>query len=247
MGVIFPEIVFSGQLLLAIPVAVLAGLISFASPCVLPLVPGYLAYVGGVSTADRTHRSRRTVLGVSLFVLGFAAVFVAYGALFGALGAWLTRWQDLLIRVLGVVVILMGFIFTGVFRRFQQTWKLPIRPLTGLGGAPVLGVVFGLGWTPCMGPTLAAVLSLSLSSESALRGAVLTGFYALGLGIPFVLVALGLGWISTGVGFLRRHVRAINVAGGVAMIGIGGLMVTGMWTAIIYQLQFLIGGVQLPV
>lgn len=247
MGNTFGQIAVSGQLLLAIPIAILAGLVSFASPCVLPLVPGYLGYVGAVSTPGHKHARRRTVIGVSLFVLGFAAVFIAYGALFGAFGFWLVRWQDLITRILGVLVILMGLAFIGAFAFLQRTLKLPIRPATGLGGAPLLGVVFGLGWTPCIGPTLAAVLSLSLSSQSALRGALLTGFYSLGLGIPFVLLALGFAWMSGAVSFLRRHIRAINIGGGIVLVAIGVLMVTGVWTALISQLQFLIGGFQLPV
>jgi len=238
------EVIGSGQLWLAIPLALLAGLVSFASPCVLPLVPGYLGYVTGSSGGGSRWRP---VIGVSLFILGFALVFVAYGAAFGSVGGWLIRWQDPLTRILGAVVILMGLVFIGAFRLFQRTAKLPITPRTGLAGAPLLGVVLGLGWTPCLGPTLAAISALSIGTGSASRGALLTAVYSIGLGLPFLVVAAGLGWATTAVAFLRRHIRAINIAGGLTMVAIGVLMVTGVWTAILYSLQNLIGGTVLPI
>lgn len=236
------QIVFSGQLLLALPIALLAGLVSFASPCVLPLVPGYLAYVGGMSDPGAKRDRSRVLLGVALFVLGFAVVFVAYGAAFGALGLWLVRWQEVVIRVLGVLVILMGLVFIGQFSFLQRTIKPTWRPATGLIGAPLLGIVFGLGWTPCIGPTLAAISALSVGSGSPWRGALLGLFYCIGLGIPFLLVALGFDWVAGSVAFLKRHIRVINIIGGALLVVIGVLMATGLWTAMMSQFLGVISG-----
>ena len=236
------QIVFSGQLLLALPIALLAGLVSFASPCVLPLVPGYLAYVGGMSDPGAKRDRSRVLTGVALFVLGFAVVFIAYGAAFGALGLWLVRWQEVVIRVLGVLVILMGLVFIGQFSFLQRTIKPTLRPATGLIGAPLLGIVFGLGWTPCIGPTLAAISALSVGSGSPWRGALLGLFYCIGLGIPFLLVALGFDWVAGSVAFLKRHIRVINIIGGVLLVVIGVLMATGLWTAMMSQFLGVISG-----
>lgn len=247
MGETFISIVLNGQLILAAPIALAAGIVSFASPCVLPLVPGYLGYIGGMTRQNSARPRTRLLLGVGLFILGFATIFVTYGALFGAAGSWLIRWQDLVTRLLGILVVLMGLAFIGGVPFLQRTLKLPSSPTVGLAGAPLLGIVFGLGWTPCLGPTLTAISLLSLNSGSVLRGALLGLIYCAGLGIPFLLIALGLNWMTAAVAFLRRHIRAINIAGGVMLIVIGVLMISGLWTAWIYSLQALIGGFVLPI
>lgn len=247
MGEDFAQIILSGQLLIAIPIALLAGFVSFASPCVLPLIPGYLAYVGGIVGPEAAHPRRRVVAGVGLFVLGFAVVFVSYGAAFGAAGYWLVRWQDPITRVLGLVLVVMGLAFIGAFSFFQRTMKPRFAPATGLAGAPMLGVVFGIGWTPCLGPTLTAISLLSLDSGSPWRGALLGLAYCIGLGVPFLLVALGLNWMADAVSWLKRHIRAINIVGGSMLILIGALMVSGVWTLWVYSLQSMIGGFLLPI
>lgn len=241
------EIVFNGQLLAALPIALAAGLVSFLSPCVLPLVPGYLGYLGGFADAsaeaDEARRARRRLLlGVLLFIAGFTLVFLIFTTTFGVLGAWLARWSDLIIRVLGVVLIVMGLVFIGQFTFLQRTFRPSWRPATGLAGAPLLGIVFGLGWTPCIGPTLAVVLALSADSASAGRGALLGLAYCIGLGIPFVLVALGFAWAANALAFVRRHIRAVNLVGGGLLILIGLLMVSGLWTIWMYELQAVISG-----
>ncbi|MFP5335352.1 MAG: cytochrome c biogenesis CcdA family protein [Actinomycetes bacterium] len=243
VGSAFADAVLSGPLLLALPVAALAGLVSFASPCVLPLVPGYLGYVTGLTGEDlESQPRRRVVTGAVLFVLGFTAVFTALGAAVGSLGGVLQQWGTELTRGLGVVVIAMGVAFLGFVPALQRERRLRWRPAAGLAGAPLLGVVFGLGWAPCIGPTLAAVLGLTLQQGSAGRGAVLTVAYCLGLGLPFVAVAAGLGRGMRSLDLLRRHRLAIARAGGAMLVVVGVLLVTGVWTAWMNALQGTIAG-----
>lgn len=241
------QTVADGQLLLAAAIALAAGLVSFLSPCVLPLIPGYLAYVSGVAGASSTSAAnpkraaagerRRMVLGALLFVLGFSAVFLLLNIAVGVVGVWIWEWQDAIIRVMGVVLILMGLVFMGAFSRLQRTSRLRLKPRVGLIGAPLLGIVFAVGWAPCMGPTLGAVMALSLQGGSPVRATVLGLVYCLGLGIPFILAAFGFGWMTQAMSFFRRHIRAVNIVGGALLILMGLLMVTGLWTLAINGLQ----------
>jgi len=239
-------LVLGGNLTVAIPLALLAGLVSFASPCVLPLVPSYLAYVGGFTGTDSGEGQRkgrsRLLLGVLLFILGFSLVFVTFGILFGTAGLLLRPWMDLILRVAGVIVIVMGLVFIGQVTFLQRTIRPSWKVATGLAGAPLLGIVFGLGWAPCVGPTLTAVYAIALDGSDPVRGALLGLAYCLGLGIPFLLVALGLGWVTGSVAWLKRHIRLINIIGGSLLVLIGLLMVTGVWRLFISNLGSVIGG-----
>jgi len=241
------EVVFSGSLLAALPIALLAGFLAFASPCVLPLVPGYLAYVTGFTRPDELRGNRRRVaLGAGLFVLGFTVVFVGFSLLFATAGLVLQAQLDLVTRLAGVLVIALGFVFIGQVSFLQRSVQPRWQVATGLGGAPLLGVVFGLGWAPCLGPTLAAVYALSLT-EGGLGRAALIGFvYCLGLGIPFLLVALGFGWVAGATKWLKQNIRAINIVGGSLLIVIGLAMVTGLWQLFVSELGVIIGGTVTP-
>jgi cytochrome c-type biogenesis protein len=233
--------VLDGSLLLAVPIAVLAGLVSFASPCVLPLVPGYLGYVTGLTGVDlEQQRKSRMLLGVTLFVAGFTVVFVALGWLAGAAGGALREHRDVIGQVLGALTIVLGLIFAGLIPRLSGTRRLDVRPSVGLIGAPVLGVVFGLGWTPCIGPTLASIVALSGDFGDARRGALLAFFYCLGLGLPFLIAALAYRRAMSAFDVLRRHRVAIARAGGLMLVVIGVLLVTGVWADLVARTQGLV-------
>jgi cytochrome c-type biogenesis protein len=230
----FTHTVTDGPLWAASVVAVAVGVLGFVSPCVLPLVPGYLSFVAGLSAeqapgASRRSHTLRMVAGASLFIAGFTAVFVAGGALFGGLSATLALHRVVLQQVLGGITVVLGLVFAGFLRPLQREARVHWRPRVGLAGAPVLGLVFGLGWTPCIGPTLAVVLGLASQQASAGRGAFLSAAYGAGLGVPFILVAAGVGWFSSTLGFIRRHMRWISLGGGLVMTAMGVLLATGVW------------------
>jgi len=228
------DTVTSGALPLAVLVAALAGLVSFASPCVLPLVPGFLGYVTGLTGEPLAEKSRgRMLTGALLFVIGFTAVFVLGSIFVTTAGRALIEHRTALMRLGGVVVILMGLVFLGVGVGVggQREARISWRPRAGLAGAPVLGAVFALGWAPCTGPTLAAVLVLASTTVDPQvgRSVVLAVAYGLGLGLPFILIAAGLDRAGRASGWLRRHQRTIQRVGGVMLVLVGLLMVTGVW------------------
>ena len=223
--------VFDGGILLAALVALVAGLVSFASPCVIPLVPGYLAYVGGVAGAKR-----RVFLGALLFVFGFSVLFISYGALFGELGAEILRNSTWLSRLLGALTILFGLIFLFP-EKFYRSYKIPFSARSGLVSAPILGVMFGLGWTPCIGPTLGAVQALALNEASAARGAFLSLIYSLGLGLPFILFALFIDKSRRLQRAIASRGRFVSLFGGIFLIVIGLLQVLGIWETLMADLR----------
>ena len=260
----------SGSLLLAIPVAVVAGLVSFLSPCVLPLVPGYLSYVTGLSGADLAGEApraegpgaalaapagtskaatRRVLLGSSLFVLGFSAIFITTGTLFGSLGSHLQAHATAVERILGVVAVLLGVSFLGVLPGMQREFRIHRLPTAGIVGAPLLGAAFGLGWTPCIGPTLGVVLGLAADPHTATagRGAVLTTFYCVGLGLPFVVAGLAFRRALGAFAWVKRHYAVVMRVGGLMLVVVGVLLVTGAWDGLSRDLRDVLPGYSTPV
>jgi cytochrome c-type biogenesis protein len=238
LGSWFRDTALDGSLLLAIPVALAAGLVSFFSPCVVPLLPGYLSYTTGLSGADLASARRgRMLAGSLLFVLGFSFVFVSFGALFGAVGDWLWAYQRQITVVLGALTILVGIAFLGAVPWLQRDFRVHRVPAVGLAAAPLLGVLFGLGWTPCIGPTLSAITTLAVNEGSAERGALLSFVYCLGLGLPFVVAALAYRRMLGAIGWVRRHQQWVTRLGGLMLIAVGVLLVTGWWDVLVGDLR----------
>lgn len=251
------ELAATGPLLFAAAIAALAGAISFASPCVVPLVPGYLAYLAGVVGADappvnvaeaeQGRRGRWRVAGAALlFVAGFTVVFASGTLILLGLSDVLLANELLLQRIGGVVTVAMGLVFLGFVPALQRDVRVHRVPRAGVWGAPLLGAVFGLGWTPCLGPTLAGVTSVAIATDAgtgmAVRGVLLVLAYCVGLGLPFVLLAIGARWAIRSAGWLRRRARAIQIAGGVLLVVVGLLLVTGLWGELIAVLRGPIAG-----
>ena len=244
----FQDTAMSGSMALALPVALVAGLVSFFSPCVIPLLPGYLSYATGLSGGElEDARRSRLVAGAVLFVLGFAVVFVLLGSLTGAAGAWLFVHTRELNVVLGILTILLGIAFLGGIGFLQRDWRIHRVPAVGLAAAPLLGFLFGVGWTPCVGPTLGAINLLSVNEATAGRGAVLSGVFALGLGLPFIAAAFAYRRMIRAFAVVRRHQVLVMRLGGAMMIVIGLLLVSGWWDRLAQALQGAVLGFWVPV
>jgi cytochrome c-type biogenesis protein len=229
-----------GSLVLALPLAVVAGLVSFFSPCVIPLLPGYLSYATGLSGADLAEgnvRTRRMLAGALLFVLGFSVVFVLLGVAAGTVGVWFIEYQRQLSIVLGVVSIVLGLAFMGLVPWLQRDVRVHRVPAVGLVAAPLLGVLFAVGWTPCIGPTLGVMLNLAGNEGTASRGGLLLAFYCLGLGLPFIVFALAWRRALGALAFVRRHIRWVTRIGGVMFVLIGLALLTGWWDWAVQWLQ----------
>jgi cytochrome c-type biogenesis protein len=246
MGDWFQTQAGTGSLALAIPVALIAGLVSFFSPCVIPLLPGYLSYATGLSGADlasgeaTSHRGRM-LAGSLLFVLGFTVIFVILGASFGEFGRRLRNWlitsQDEITFVMGGFLILLGLVFAGAIPLLQREWRIHTLPGVGLSAAPLIGAIFALGWTPCIGPTYGVILTLTYQDATAGRGALLSFVYALGLGVPFVIAGLAYRRTLGALAWVRRHQATVMRAGGLMLVVVGVLLMTGWWDQIVSWLQ----------
>jgi cytochrome c-type biogenesis protein len=238
MGDWFRTQALSGSLLLAMPVALVAGLVSFFSPCVIPLLPGYLSYATGLSGADLEHAHRgRMLAGAVLFVLGFSVVYVVVGFTAGSFGEWLIRSRTQLEVVLGIVLVLLGLAFAGLVPFLQRDVRVHTVPAVGLGAAPLLGFLFGLGWTPCVGPTLSAIITLGLNEGTASRGALLAATYCVGLGVPFIVAALAYRRALGAFRFIRRHQQWVTRIGGAMLVLVGLALITGWWDQAVQWLQ----------
>jgi cytochrome c-type biogenesis protein len=238
----FESTALSGSMVLAVPVAILAGLVSFFSPCVIPLLPGYLSYATGLSGADladseSTPHRGRMLAGSSLFVLGFSVVFVGLGVLSAGVSRWFFEYSRTFSIVLGVLAVVLGLVFMGLVPLFQRDVRVHKVPAVGLAAAPLLGVLFGLGWTPCIGPTLGVILTLAYDGESVTRGGILLAFYSLGLGVPFILAALAWRRALGAVGWMRRHQQWITRAGGLMLVLVGVLLLSGWWDQMVQWVQ----------
>lgn len=248
MGDWFQSQAAGGSLALAVPVAALAGLVSFFSPCVIPLLPGYLSYATGLSGADLAsgeagRRRGRMLAGSLLFVLGFTTVFVIVGATFGGVSQWLSDYRDVITRVMGAALIVLGLVFAGAVPWLQREWRVHSIPSVGLGAAPFIGALFALGWTPCIGPTYAVILGLTYTDATAGRGALLSACYALGLGIPFIVAGLFYSRTLNAISWVRRRQQFVMRLGGAMLVVVGILLVTGWWDWIVQWLQLqLVGG-----
>jgi cytochrome c-type biogenesis protein len=241
----FEHTVLSGSLVLAIPVAVVAGLVSFFSPCVVPLLPGYLSYTTGLSGADLESAKRgRMLAGSLLFVAGFSFVYVSLGTFFGGVGVWLFEYQRQISIVLGSLTVLLGLAFLGAVPWMQRDWRFHQIPAVGVAAAPLIGVLFGLGWSPCLGPTLGAIQTLAVNEASAARGALLSAAFCLGLGVPFVVAALAYRRTLGAIAWIRRHQQWVTRAGGLMLIVVGVLLITGWWDYLVEDLRNIAPGFQ---
>ncbi|BBH17836.1 cytochrome C biogenesis protein CcdA [Nocardioides baekrokdamisoli] len=242
MSAWFTSTVSNGSMLLAMPIALFAGLVSFLSPCIIPMLPGYLSYVTGLSgqeIATGSVRRSRMLVGSVLFVIGFTAVFVLMWTAFSGLGLWLLdgHRREIMSRVLGGIVFILGLSFMGLLPVLQRDWRVHKIPSVGLAAAPVIGFLFGLGWSPCIGPTLGAIQTVASLQGSQTKGTILVLLYSLGIGIPFILSAVLWRRAVVGLAWIKRHQRWVSAIGGLMMMAVGVALLTGAWDTAVQWLQ----------